>query len=106
MRKYKRRALHRLDNLGHRERFAGAGDAQQNLIELTGLDTRDKLGDRLRLVASRFVVRGDTEALAAVEFGPAALGPVGRPNRRRALGVGQRREPLRRHIAEVQVCAR
>ena len=60
-----RRALRRLDHLGHGEGLAGAGDAEQHLVALVRLDALDQFGDRLRLVALRLVFRDDAERPAA-----------------------------------------
>ena len=48
-----RRALRRLDDLGHGEGLAGAGDAEQHLVALVPVDAVDQLRDRGRLVALR-----------------------------------------------------
>ena len=75
-----RRALGRLDHLGHGEGLAGAGDAEQHLVALVGAHALDQLVDRLRLVALRLEFRHDPER-------PPALGllrprrPVRRPRR-------------------------
>ena len=41
-----RRPLDLLDHVGHREGLAGAGDAEQRLMPLPGLDALDQLRDR------------------------------------------------------------
>ena len=46
-----RRALRRLDHLGHGEGLAGAGDAQQHLVAVVAAQALDQLVDRLGLVA-------------------------------------------------------
>ena len=63
-----RRALRRLDHLGHGEGLAGAGDAKQHLRAVVALDAFDQVRDRLRLVALRLEVGFDDEALAAFGF--------------------------------------
>ena len=45
------RALHGLDDLRHGEGLAGTGDAEQDLILLSGGEAGDKLGDGSGLVA-------------------------------------------------------
>ena len=54
-----RRALGRLDHLRHGEGLARAGDAEQHLVALVGVDALDQLLDRLRLVALGRVFRDD-----------------------------------------------
>ena len=56
VREDERGALRLLDNLGHGESFAGAGDAEQHLIFFTGGKTADELGDGAGLVALGGVV--------------------------------------------------
>ncbi len=63
-----RRALRRLDHLGHGEGLARAGDAKQHLRAVVALDALDQVGDRLRLVALRFELGLDHQALAAFGF--------------------------------------
>jgi hypothetical protein len=48
-------ALTLLDNLGHREGFAGAGDAEQDLVLFSGGEPADKIGNGAGLVASGLV---------------------------------------------------
>ena len=50
-REHERRALRRLDHLGHGEGLARAGDAEQHLVALMRVHLRHQLGDGLRLVA-------------------------------------------------------
>ena len=52
-----RRPVELLDHIRHRERLARAGHAEQRLVPVPGLDRLHQLGDRLRLVALRLVVR-------------------------------------------------
>ena len=51
-----RRALRVLDQLGHGERLAGAGDAQQHLVPLRRLHAGPQVADGGRLVAGGLVV--------------------------------------------------
>ena len=46
-----RRPLDVLDDVGHRERLAGPGDAHQDLVLLAALEALDQGRDRLRLIA-------------------------------------------------------
>ena len=50
------RALHLLDDLRHREGFARAGDAEQDLVLLVLLQTVDEFGDGGGLVTGGLVV--------------------------------------------------
>src|SRR5205823_6109748 len=52
------RALHLLDDPGHRRRLAGAGRAEHRLVALARLEPGRKLGDRGRLVAGRLIRLG------------------------------------------------
>jgi hypothetical protein len=63
------RALHRLDDLGHGVGFAGAGDAQQDLVVLLLADAFDQLGYGRGLVAGGLIGCVDLEALAAFRLG-------------------------------------
>ena len=56
-----RRALLALDDVRHRERLAGAGDAEQRLVLLLLLEAFDELVDGVRLVAGHLVVGGEAE---------------------------------------------
>ncbi|MBA7484268.1 hypothetical protein ES707_19792 [subsurface metagenome] len=67
-RKDQRRALRRLDHLGHGVGFARAGDAEQHLHAVIAVDALDQFGDRGRLVALRLIFRLDLEAHAAFGF--------------------------------------
>ena len=51
MREDQRRALHGLDDLGHGEGLAGAGDAEQDLVFFAGREAGDDLCDGAGLVA-------------------------------------------------------
>ncbi len=55
------RAVGGLDHLGHGEGFAGAGDAEQDLVAVAVVHAADELGDGLGLVAAGFVVAGKLE---------------------------------------------
>ncbi len=57
----KRGALDGLDDLGHGERLARPGDAEQRLVAQAVLDALRQLLDRLRLVARRLVGRHHLE---------------------------------------------
>ncbi len=52
------RAVQFFDDLGHRERFARAGDAEQNLVAVSAADALQELRDGLGLIAAGFVVAG------------------------------------------------
>ena len=62
------RALGGLDHLGHREGLAGAGDAEQHLVTLMGVDAVDQLLDGRGLVALRLELRHRLEGAAAVRL--------------------------------------
>lgn len=62
------RALGRLDHLGHGEGLARAGDAEQDLAALAGIDALDKVADGGRLVAGGLVVGGHADRDAALGF--------------------------------------
>src|SRR6185312_11366458 len=61
-------ALGRLDDLGHGEGLAAAGDAQKDLVALGGVDAGHQLGDGGGLVAGGRVVADQLEAAAAFGF--------------------------------------
>ena len=48
--------LQLLDDLGHGEGFAGAGDTEQDLVLFAGVEAGDEFGDGAGLVALRLVV--------------------------------------------------
>jgi hypothetical protein len=54
-------ALQLFDDLGHGEGLAGAGDAEEDLILLSGVDAGDEFGDGSGLVALGFVGGGELE---------------------------------------------
>ena len=56
VRENERRAIHLLDDLGHRERLTRAGDAEEHLVLVPPGYAFGELGDRLRLVAARLIV--------------------------------------------------
>jgi hypothetical protein len=51
------RALRPLNDLGHGEGLAGAGDAEEDLVSLTGRETGYEFLDCAGLIAARFVCR-------------------------------------------------
>ena len=55
MGEHERRAVQLLDDFGHREGLAGAGDTEQNLMLLAFIDTARKVGDGCLLVTLRTV---------------------------------------------------
>ena len=61
-------ALGGLDDLGHGEGLARAGDAEQHLVALMGVDAGDEFGDGGGLVALGLEVRDDLEGAAAFGF--------------------------------------
>ena len=62
-------ALGGLDDLGDGEGFARAGDAEENLVALLGIDAVHQLGDGGGLVALGLKGRDDFEGAAAIGFG-------------------------------------
>ena len=77
-----RRTLRLLDHLGHGERLAGAGDAEQHLRVVGAADALDQILDRRRLVAGRLEIRLHDDRDAAL-----GLFRPGRPVRRPQLAV-------------------
>jgi hypothetical protein len=75
------RALGLLDDLGHGEGLARAGDAQQHLVLVAVLQAFHELGDRRRLVAGGAVLADQLEPLAAFRLG-GAFGAVRGPQHR------------------------
>src|SRR3546814_5480966 len=61
------------DLMGDREGLAGAGDAEQDLVEFVGADSPDQFLDRLRLVAGRRELRNHLEGDAGVLAGDVGL---------------------------------
>ena len=51
-----------LDDLGHGEGFAGAGDAEEDLVLLALADAAREFSDGVFLIAARAVVDGQPEA--------------------------------------------
>ncbi len=82
-REHQRRALRRLDHLGHGEGLARAGDAEQHLVALMRVHLRHQLGDGLRLIA------------LGLELGLDLQGPRRLPTCRGGEG-GAARTPARR----------
>ena len=62
------RLLHRLDELGDRERLARAGHAEERLVAHARADAVGQQLDRLRLIACRFVLRDDSETTHGASF--------------------------------------
>ena len=48
-------AIGRFNNLGHCKRFAGTGDAKQDLVFIAGFHAAKKLTDRSGLIAARLI---------------------------------------------------
>ena len=67
------RTLGRLNDVRHRERLAGARDAEQHLVLFVLADAFDEFGDGVRLVALRLILRDDLEPDTAFAF----LGTLG-----------------------------
>ncbi len=95
-RENQRRALRRLDHLGHGEGLARAGDAEQHLIALVAPHPLDQLRDRLRLVALGLEFRDHPQPPPALRlFRPGR--PVRRPRRPLAnVGVALFEQDLER----------
>ena len=93
-----RRALRRLDHLGHGEGLARAGDAQKNLRAVVAGNAFDQVLDRLRLVALRLEVGGDCEAQAPFGF-VRPRRPVRRPGRARKFRPAFAQQPVERLLA-------
>jgi hypothetical protein len=56
VRKNERRAIEVLDHFRHSKGFAGAGDAEQDLMLFAGMNTVEKFFDGAALIAARLVV--------------------------------------------------
>ena len=56
VRNHQRRAVQLTNDIGHGECFARPGDAKERLVPIARFDRLDQLGDRLTLVAARFIV--------------------------------------------------
>ena len=63
VRQDERRTIHLSDDVGHRERLAGSGNSQQNLIALAFRDPADEFLDRRRLITSWCVVTDKFEVV-------------------------------------------
>ena len=61
VREDERGALQLLDDFGHREGLAGAGDAEKYLVLFACVDAGDEFADGSGLVALRLVVGGELE---------------------------------------------
>ena len=72
MRNYERWFLEALDDIGHGERLARAGDAQERLELGAGSEIRDELFDRFGLVAGGLILTFEAEL-----HGPLFLLPQG-----------------------------
>ena len=57
VRQHERRPVDARDHIGHREGFARSGDAKQHLLVQTVFQPRDKLFDRLGLIARGLIGR-------------------------------------------------
>ncbi len=79
MREDERRTIGLRDDLGHREGFAGTGDAEKDLVLVAGFDAGEKLIDGSRLIAARLVVA------VQLEFHREGLLPVRRAWQKRSL---------------------
>ena len=86
VRHHQRRLAHPGDDVGHRERLARAGDAEQGLVRLLVVQPLDQLLDRLGLVAGR-LVRGHQ-----LEVGHGRL-IEGKPGSARTGGTAGERRP-------------
>ena len=58
VRQHQGRAVHGGNDLGHGEGFAGAGDAEQDLVFVAAFDAAHELADGRRLVAAGLVIAG------------------------------------------------
>src|SRR6202040_2968906 len=56
-----RRAVNGLDDFGHREGLAGAGDPEEDLVLLAGIDAADELFDGRGLITARLVTAAQLE---------------------------------------------
>src|SRR5580692_4638076 len=54
-------AIDLLDHLGHGERFARAGDAEEDLVAVSVINAANEVGNGFGLVAARLVVTGNFE---------------------------------------------
>jgi hypothetical protein len=69
-RHHQRRPVHLLDDVGHREGLAAAGDAEEHLVGFARLETCDQLGDGAGLIAAR--LHGGDEAEVGHDGGSVA----------------------------------
>ena len=98
-RENERRALRRLDHLGHGEGLARAGDAEQHLVALMSPNALDQFLDRLRLVALRLEFGHDAEPPPAFGF-VRPRRPMRRPRRALAdIGIAAVEQFLQRFCA-------
>ena len=68
------------DDVRHGEGLARAGDPEQHLFAVPVVDSRDELGDRLRLVARGLEVRDDLERDARIVVRAFCNGDAHGPN--------------------------
>lgn len=61
VRENERRTIDLLDDLGHRKRFARAGDAEEDLVLIAVAHTASELRDCFGLIAARLVGAGKLE---------------------------------------------
>ena len=71
VRQDQRGAIGALDDLGHGEGLAGAGDAEQDLMLFAGFEAADELVDGCGLIAAGLIVAGSLKFIVGVscEFG-------------------------------------
>jgi hypothetical protein len=60
---HQRRPVHAGDGLGHRERFARAGDAEQHLMVIAALQSLAEFADGARLIAGQLEIRDESKAV-------------------------------------------
>ena len=63
MRHDERRPVHGGQHLRHRERLAGAGDAEQHLVRVAAIETLDKLGNGANLIAAHLEIADEGESI-------------------------------------------
>ena len=96
------RLLDPLDDVGHGERLARAGDAEQRLVAVAARDACGQRGDRLGLVAGEVVLGLDGE-LGHAESLPQRTCVRTAPRRRGARRLPRRRQRVRRRCATTTV---
>ena len=60
---HQRRPVHAGDGLGHRERLARPGDAEQHLVAVAAFEAFGQLADGARLVAGKLEIRDESKAV-------------------------------------------